>query len=53
LRLVCGRKAIAERLGISPRTVEIHRARVMKKVGAGNAVELVRRVLEPRGPAKA
>lgn len=34
-------KEIAQRLGISHRTVEIHRARVMRKTGAANLVELV------------
>lgn len=32
-------------LGISPRTVEVHRARIMEKLGARNAAELVRIVL--------
>lgn len=35
---------IADRLGISPRTVEVHKARVMDKLGAQNIVELVRLV---------
>ncbi len=35
-------KEIAIKLGISPRTVEIHRARVMQKIQARNLVELVR-----------
>jgi FixJ family two-component response regulator len=34
-------KEIAQRLGISHRTVEIHRARVMRKTGVANLVELV------------
>ena len=38
-------KAIAARLGISPRTVEIYRARVMEKMGARNLAELVRMAL--------
>jgi two-component system, LuxR family, response regulator FixJ len=38
-------KEIATALNLSPRTVDIHRARVMKKLGAGSAVELVRMVL--------
>lgn len=35
-------KEIARRLGISHRTVEIHRARVMRKLGAANLIELSR-----------
>jgi FixJ family two-component response regulator len=35
-------KVIAHRLGIAVRTVEIHRARVMEKLGARNLSELVR-----------
>jgi DNA-binding CsgD family transcriptional regulator len=38
-------KAAGRQLGISPRTVEVHRARIMEKLGAKNAVELVRIVL--------
>ncbi|MDE2133292.1 MAG: response regulator transcription factor [Alphaproteobacteria bacterium] len=38
-------KVIAYELSISPRTVEIHRARVMDKMGAANLAELVRKVL--------
>ena len=33
-------KEIAKLLGISHRTVEIHRARVMEKTGASNILEL-------------
>ncbi len=33
-------KAIAAHLGISPRTVENHRARLMEKLGVGNVAEL-------------
>ena len=39
-------KVIADRLSISPRTVEIHRARVMKKMQAQSLPHLVRMVLE-------
>jgi two-component system response regulator FixJ len=35
-------KVIAHQLSISPRTVEIHRARVMQKMGARNLPELIR-----------
>lgn len=38
-------KAIARQLGISPRTVEIHRARMMEKMGAASAGALIRMVL--------
>jgi RNA polymerase sigma factor (sigma-70 family) len=33
---------IAKELGISPRTVEVHKARVMEKLGAKNLVDFVR-----------
>jgi FixJ family two-component response regulator len=38
-------KEIARQLGVSSRTIEGHRASIMKKVGVRNATELVRRVL--------
>ena len=38
-------KEAGRRLGISPRTVELHRAHVMAKLGAKNAADLVRIVL--------
>lgn len=37
-------RRIAEELGISPRTVEVHKARVMGKLGVQNIVDLVRLV---------
>jgi DNA-binding CsgD family transcriptional regulator len=47
-------KEAGRRLGISPRTVETHRARIMAKLGARNAADLVRIVLgggRGQGPA--
>lgn len=41
-------RRIAEELGISPRTVEVHKARVMEKLGVNNLVELVRLVDQGR-----
>jgi FixJ family two-component response regulator len=38
-------KEIARQLGVSSRTIEGHRASIMKKVGVRNATELIRRVL--------
>ena len=35
-------RSIGERLGISPRTVEVHKSRVMSKLGARNLAELIR-----------
>ena len=35
-------KQIGRDLGISPRTIEVHRARIMVKLGAKNAADLVR-----------
>ncbi|MFA5901280.1 MAG: response regulator [Hyphomicrobium sp.] len=37
-------KVIAARLGISPRTVEVHRANIMEKLGAKTLADLVRLV---------
>ncbi len=41
-------RAIAAQLGISHRTVEIHKARVLEKTGARNVLELVRLAEHPR-----
>jgi FixJ family two-component response regulator len=38
-------KEASRELGISPRTVEVHRARIMEKLGAKNAADLMRIVL--------
>jgi FixJ family two-component response regulator len=47
-------KSIGQDLGVSPRTVEIHRARVMEKMEAHSVAELVRMMLDlahaPSGP---
>jgi two-component system response regulator FixJ len=49
-------RAIATELGLSEKTVEAHRAQVMKKLGANSVVELVRTALsgedEPRSTAR-
>lgn len=42
LALGCSNKVIARELGISPRTVEIHRANMMDKLGARHAAEAIR-----------
>ena len=39
-------KVIAQELGVSPRTIEIHRARVMEKMDAQSVAELVRMVID-------
>ena len=45
-------KEVGRRLGISPRTVEIHRAHIMAKLGARNAADLVRIVLSRASEAR-
>jgi len=49
-RVVAGRhnREIAAELGISPRTVEVHKARMMDKLGVGNVADLVRLNLQAR-----
>jgi DNA-binding CsgD family transcriptional regulator len=42
-------KVAGRTLGISPRTIEVHRARIMEKLGAKNACDLARIVLR-QGP---
>ena len=46
--LVAGRsnKEVGRNLGISPRTVEIHRARLMEKMTANSLAELVRMAID-------
>lgn len=46
-RVIAGasNKEAGRMLGISPRTIEVHRARIMDKLGAKNAADLVRMVL--------
>ena len=41
-------KEIAVALGISPRTVEVHKPRIMEKLGARNVAELVRLALSAK-----
>jgi DNA-binding NarL/FixJ family response regulator len=41
-------KEIARRFNLSPRTVEVHRAHILKKLGARNTADLLRRVLLDR-----
>jgi two-component system response regulator FixJ len=42
-------KVMAAELGVSQRTVEIHRARVMEKSGAASLAQLVRMVMDVEG----
>lgn len=44
-----GNKEIGRRLGISYRTVEIHRGRAMAKLNASSPTELIRRLMIARG----
>jgi two-component system, LuxR family, response regulator FixJ len=38
-------KEAGRELGVSPRTIEVHRARIMAKLNAKNAADLMRIVL--------
>jgi len=52
LELIAGgasNKEAGRELGISPRTVEVHRAHIMEKLGAKNSVDLVQIVRADRG----
>jgi DNA-binding CsgD family transcriptional regulator len=46
-QIVRGRsnREVARILRLSPRTIEFHRGNIMKKLGANNSVDLVRKVL--------
>lgn len=44
-------RAVAERLGISARTVEVHKARIMEKLGAATIADLIRLTATPTGGA--
>jgi DNA-binding CsgD family transcriptional regulator len=41
-------KEAARNLGISPRTVEVHRAHILVKLGARNVVDVVRMIMQKR-----
>ena len=45
-------KEIAAALGISTRTVEVHKTRIMEKLGVRNIAELVRFALAAEGPTR-
>ena len=45
-------KAIAQDLGVSPRTIEIHRARVMEKMAAQSVAQLERMMLDLQHAAR-
>jgi FixJ family two-component response regulator len=43
-------KETARTLGVSPRTVEFHRANIMRKLEARNIIDLMRKVLGDARP---
>jgi len=53
LRVAAGlaNKVIAAELGISPRTVEVYRAKAMSKTGSRSVADLVQLVMRHQGPA--
>ncbi|HZZ92352.1 MAG TPA: response regulator [Usitatibacter sp.] len=52
-RVLAGKynKVIADELGISMRTVEVHRSALLRKMGVRNAVELARLLADPQSGA--
>lgn len=46
----CDNRRIGEQLGISPRTVEVHKSRLMAKLGARNLADLIRLAQAQRRP---
>lgn len=48
----CSNRTIGKRLGISPRTVEVHRARIMEKYQVNSVVALVRVALSSSTPLR-
>jgi two-component system response regulator FixJ len=53
LALIAGgasNKEAGRRLGISPRTIEVHRAHIMDKLGAKNSLDLVHKVMAAGHP---
>lgn len=45
----CSNKETGRNLGVSPRTIEVHRAHIMAKLGAKNVADLVRIALSRDG----
>ena len=45
-------KQVAAQLGTAEKTIKVHRARVMQKMGAGSLADLVRMAQRARSPAR-